>query len=1084
MEKRIKAISASAGSGKTFNLTQTLLGKIKSRELNPENLVAVTFTEAGASELKSRIRAVLLNEGLFEEAQKVEEAYISTIHAFGFRLLKEMAFDMGLPLSSRMLNEDEQTQLIRSSMVSSQALIEMSSHLDTYGYKTQRKGNKFVSAEAVFRSHLQQFIDLLRSTGRHHAEEEFLNRSIEWIESRYGAVDRSRSSSDIAKAVHRCVQALLAEFPECPVERFQVGTESARKDFYRDYRVFEKAARFDPLLDEWSLWADLSNIRLTFQGSKGKPGFERYKELATSLKETVDTYFEVHPGPLDQSKHHFKSLLNGASETLTGYSEKKKKSALLDFTDMVAHAEVALRNVDNKKRLLDCIRMVVVDEFQDTNPIQFAFLWHLIGAGISSVLVGDVKQSIMGFQGADPRLFESLIKSTDVSVTSLDSNWRSQPRLMNAINALTVGLAGTDGMDAAYSPLEAKGQESPLDPLHILSFKGKPDSNRKKKDGSDDGVVHPSELQWRARNIANILRLKLQSDLQVVDRRTKNLRKLKGGDIAVLCPTNGMLAIYAREFEQLGLTVNLERQNWFETSEVQLAIQILSLIDNPDDRHAKLMLATSDFCSLSLEVAILSLLDGSIDQLPVFSSINLIRDSVSSLMMKDVVESALEQTGLIDLASSWVDHAQARANLFKLIGLAREFSDAHAETLASAGFHGKGIGTFIGWLHFLKAQRKDDPCPRATYNDENAIELTTWHKSKGREWPVVLVAGIDKSPNVGVPNAAIGYLDFSNFDSIIQNSQIEFSAAYDFEAKREALLATLRSQAESISLRELYVALSRPRDQLILEWLPYHLSSSSKSKRRIQLLSELTQFEVNAGSVSIGGQSFDAIVDEISYVAATTFVSNPSDNHAAKAVGRLAIEQKTTSTVRVLAQCSPSLMVDIAKPTTPYKIESVHPPMEFPQVAQLNRLGTAIHRVLEIVLSGHEEHLNAAPVMKAFELEGIDAERLKNLVQLAHKLRNHFTKSDCSSQIYVEQVVMGILDDREELMVGQVDCLIKTADGTFVIDHKSGSLSKDENSLWETYSVQLDTYGRLFEGADYSLLRVRSGEVLSASNSK
>ena len=122
--------------------------------------------------------------------------------------------------------------------------------------------------------------------------------------------------------------------------------------------------------------------------------------------------------------------------------------------------------------------------------------------------------------------------------------------------------------------------------------------------------------------------------------------------------------------------------------------------------------------------------------------------------------------------------------------------------------------------------------------------------------------------------------------------------------------------------------------------------------------------------------------------------------------------------------------------------------------------------------------LNAAPIIKAFELEGIDAERLKSLVQLAHKLRNHFTKSDCSSQIYVEQVVMGRLEDREELMVGQVDCLITTADSAFVIDHKSGSLSKEESSLWETYSVQLDSYGRLFEGADYALLRVRSGEVL------
>lgn len=1086
MQTNIKAVSASAGSGKTYTLTQTLLDKIKSRELKPENLVAVTFTEAGASELKSRIRAVLLKEGLFEEAQQVEDSYISTIHAFGFRLLKELAFDMGLPLSSRMLNEDEQTQLIRTSMVGSQALTEMSNELDKYGYTTKRTGSKFIPAESVFREHLQEFIDLLRSTGRDFAEDDFLKRSVDWIAQRYGTVALEEKAEDLAKGVHRCVLALLKEFPECPIDKFEVEADSAIKGFQDSYRSLERAAQFDPLLTDWSLWAKLSNIKIGFKGSKGKPGYLLYKELAEALKDTVDANFLVHPGPLKQSTKHLEMLLAGASETLQGYAERKRESALLDFTDMVAHAEQALRNDSNRQRLLDCIRMAVVDEFQDTNPIQFAFLWHLIGSGIPSVLVGDVKQSIMGFQGADPRLFEALIADSNVSVSSLESNWRSQPKLLDVINALTQGLAGPDGMKADYTPLKARAKDSPLNPLHVVVFDNKPDSNRK-KEGEESSVIHPSELMWRARNLAQVLKEKLQGKHQVIDRKTGLKRALKGGDIAVLCPTNGMLATYSRVFETAGLAVNLERQGWFDTEEVQLAIHLLTLLANPEDKHAQLMVAHSDLGQMTLQQAMEALMqEGGLGTLPVMRQLDVLREPTASLLMKEVVELVLERTGLIDLASTWPDHVQARANLFKLIGLGREFSDAHAETLASAGFHGKGIGTFIGWLHFMNVQGKEDLCPRASYNDEHAIELTTWHKSKGREWPIVLVAGMDKSPKVSLPDVAIGYEDFKNFGAIIEKSQIEFSPAYDCKPKCEDLLETLLLAAEKVALRELYVALSRPRDQLMLEWLPDHLKSEAKSKRRIQLLESLTQFKVQDKTVTIQGQEFPAVVDRIVYAIDKANFEPRADIDVApaKVVGRLAIQARPMSLDTKPAQISPSqLRVEVsdeAPSDSKFKVSRISDSIEFEQTLQMSELGTDIHRVLEIVLSGHEEHLKSPEVIAAFGARQLSPQHLEQLVALGKNIRSQFENEPGTARVYVEQVVMGPSGESDTVAVGQVDCFISGKQGGVVIDHKSGVLAKDPQALWDTYRVQLEVYGELFGDARYGLVRVRAGEVLES----
>ena len=109
---------------------------------------------------------------------------------------------------------------------------------------------------------------------------------------------------------------------------------------------------------------------------------------------------------------------------------------------------------------VDCL---VVDEFQDTNPLQFALLWQLAAAGVPTIVVGDLKQAIMGFQGADPRLFDALQVQSAAACEPLTRNWRSQPRLMAFVNAIGPGLFGAD-----YVPLTPQRADSQPVPLEIV----------------------------------------------------------------------------------------------------------------------------------------------------------------------------------------------------------------------------------------------------------------------------------------------------------------------------------------------------------------------------------------------------------------------------------------------------------------------------------------------------------------------------------------------------------------------------------------------------------------------------------------
>ena len=128
-------IPAGAGSGKTYTIQTKLSEWIIAGEVNPEKIVAVTFTEAAAAELKGRIRGQLVTLGRLEDALRLDQAYISTIHGFGLRILKDFAFDAGISPELRKLSEDEENILIRMALAQTDRADEITGKLTSLGYR-------------------------------------------------------------------------------------------------------------------------------------------------------------------------------------------------------------------------------------------------------------------------------------------------------------------------------------------------------------------------------------------------------------------------------------------------------------------------------------------------------------------------------------------------------------------------------------------------------------------------------------------------------------------------------------------------------------------------------------------------------------------------------------------------------------------------------------------------------------------------------------------------------------------------------------------------------------------------------------
>jgi hypothetical protein len=207
---------------------------------------------------------------------------------------------------------------------------------------------------------------------------------------------------------------------------------------------------------DWRLWQKLRNLRLSMQRS---PTPEGYDDLAQAVMDAADG-LPTHPGPLEDAVIHARAMVEGAQAAMADYEARKKALAVIDFGDMVTNAARLLReNPAILSSVLAEVDCVIVDEFQDTNPIQFTFLWTLAQRAKHALIVGDTKQAIMGFQGADPRLTEALIAQFETS--PLDRNWRSDPRIMALVNALGPKLFG-EGY-TALAPQNEAGNDTALE---------------------------------------------------------------------------------------------------------------------------------------------------------------------------------------------------------------------------------------------------------------------------------------------------------------------------------------------------------------------------------------------------------------------------------------------------------------------------------------------------------------------------------------------------------------------------------------------------------------------------------------------
>jgi ATP-dependent helicase/nuclease subunit A len=809
----ITVISAGAGSGKTYTLTGRMVDML-AKGVRPAAIMATTFTKKAAAELQERVRARLLEQGQTEAANELGSALIGTVHSIGVKLLQRFAFEAGVsPLVEIIADGDEQRLFNESlaQILTNERTDQMNLLADRLGLSKKR----YNSDAYDWRRDIRDLTDVARANNFSQKTLEYSRkRSWETLQVLLPPVtltDAITLNNRIIAALQQTVAALEANA--------DIDTTKTTKDGIIKLKNIENDLKTRGEL-YWYEWVQISKVGV---GAKSRHLMEDLIEVANlhaesqgfhdDLKALLDLVFEI------------------AENALSEFERYKQKRGLIDYTDMETYVSKLLRQPSVRATLAAELDLLLVDEFQDTSPIQLDIFLQLSQIAKHSIWVGDPKQSIYGFRGAEPALMQAIIEATGgvQPENILDKSWRSRPDLVEAVNSIFVKAFPkmpkeqvvlrphfTHQNDKAYWAANAP---DPLDErLALVHWHLINETDNNKKATKD----------WMARAVAEQVGVLLAQKPLIFDKSRKKTRFAQPGDIAILCRNNADCEAIAQSLHSAGLKASISRAGLLSTPEIKLILAWLRRLVNPNDR-----LSAAEIKLIGGETTLEDLLRDIATAPPDAKWQSLeVQPPGNDLQARSATEALDLLIAELDIrrtAAQLGNAAQRLDNIEVLRRYAAEYESACNRLHSAATISG-----FLLWLGHLADMEKDY---QGSGESPDNINVLTYHRSKGLEYPICICYNLDASLKESVWGINLVPDGPPDLDNILGGRWLRFwknpygdqikGTALDNNLQQSTAFAEATLQALAEEARLLYVGLTRARDYLVLptahgkdaEWL-------------------------------------------------------------------------------------------------------------------------------------------------------------------------------------------------------------------------------------------------------------------------
>lgn len=1096
------ALSAGAGCGKTTVLTQRFLSHLKPGEPTElSQLVAITFTEKAAREMRDRIRSACRRqlrqcpdadvEHWLQILWSLDGARVSTIHAFCSSLLRANAVEAGLDPRFALADPPQTAALVdRSVRDTLHRLLEQQDDdamalVVAYGLDGARE---------VLGDLVQQRFDFdpLTPTSMTQARlveewprvwrlkcvpqmlDEFQKSSpctdvADWLETH---------AADIPASARRQYHALLAHLKQPP-------PDGAQADEWLDAIV--RLARIQGAGSK-SDWAD--------EAAKGE-----LKDVLTKLRDRArDLQKKLAYSPEDvhaaaESTERGNRL---AARAIHDYEELKRQHGLLDFDDLILRARNLLRDAPDVARKLERgVKLLMVDEFQDTDPVQADIIRFLAGPALESgklFLVGDVQQSIYRFRRADPGVFETLqAQLPERGRLKLTRNFRSVPDILNFVNCVFAKALGDSYQRLAHSEAHQVSKEQRkkigavvefLWAAHDVEPSDVPPTAKPKA-----GDLRCREADWIARRIGALLADERPTVRFKDAAGTLQLRRVRKGDIVILFRTLSDAPLYEAALTKYGIDYYLVGgKTFYAQQEVFDLLNLSRWLDEPADEISLIGCLRSPFFNLSddaihalkAQAATVkeALSNPPPDWLPedererirfAAKVLHALRQSKDRLPPSELLRGAVQQTGYD--AALLHEHLGPRkvANLEKLLLQAADFDNGELFTL----------GDYVRELERSVRDETEESLAATLPEAGDVVRLMTIHQSKGLEFPVVFVADMNRKLN----SQSRGAVMHREWGALLPPPQDFGDETEHLGLKIHRCLET--SAQEQEFLRLLYVAMTRAADRLILSaGMTPDLKVESLWLRliseRFQLETGLLKSDPYFASSSGAGAGRDLVPD----VQVHTSPPSPPDQKTSKErlvplaqlAERIADAEPTPfpESARVFPPASDAhgiLSVSrleelLRSPTSKTPDAETHDGDERHVAPDV--LGTVVHRVFERI---DFQRPDAWPELLDAALPTDASPQMRTaLSRQASELINGLVGSSLVGKLAQADVLLREIDfllswpptEKRPIAIvsGQIDVLAKQSDGWHLFDYKTGQfpLSTPDQELLAPYTVQLAVY--------------------------
>ncbi len=757
--KNVTYINAGAGSGKTYTLTRILSEQLSGQDskgnpitmVKPSQVILTTFTDLAASEFREKARQKVLEAGNLDAAAQIDSAYIGTVHSVALRFIKKFWYLLGYGADIQTISERDEDFYM------SQSLARIVSERDEHGVL-----KKTAELEAFRR--FRDYFDML--DGYNHPDYLFWQRHLKDVVEKM----EYYNVNDVEESIKRNLETARTIYSgeETTKEKFDALMAFLRS--YYDYisdkttgAAQEQKALIKPLLahceDAHELLVLVSGMKSPVGGGNkieaNCPGYTQFMADLQLLSVTSSALKIVEP--------YIEAIFTLAKEWRDDYVAYKEAKHIVSYNDM---ERLFLHLITNEREVQDYVRdnfrLVMVDEFQDSNPVQlkiFNRLSELISqSGGHSYWVGDPKQAIYGFRGADTELVNSVSKhfrfyddaeihpeegERHLGSGRLVESWRSRATLVNLVNHVFADK---------FQHTDDKGNVvHDIDPLCITL-----EPHFKDDDLEDSALVHwHNEKQGAQQKVkADALAWKVKELLasgMLVHRYTRDQapQSLRPKDVAILCRKNETIKDIVKSMRKYRIPVSESETAIMQRIEVQLVVSLLQFIQNPTNKHviADLMRllwgsTTEEILRDRIDYVFAKDEEGRykrLDELGKMTAdswkedLEQVRELVKlterfkHMSIPEMVRGLIYECNLPALANRWGDSRIRQQNLSTVQHLADDYDQMCLQMGLSTSISG-----FIYYLNSVEPDMEKD-------NQSDTVKVYTYHGSKGLEWPVVIL---------------------------------------------------------------------------------------------------------------------------------------------------------------------------------------------------------------------------------------------------------------------------------------------------------------------------------------------------------